>query len=161
MMKKSRAAFLLSGVLAVSILAGCGGGGAYKDGTYEGKSSVFEGEEEDGSGAGYGVVSLTIEDGKVTSKTTYLSESTDETEAAEPDVMEQVFEAELKDGALTGTMEGGETAKLELREDGTMTMTNGEASGEEVGEEETEAMSEEADLSIDFPEMSVVFIKVE
>ena len=104
---------------------------------------------------------LTIEDGKVTSKTTYLSESTDETEAAEPDVMEQVFEAELKDGALTGTMEGGETAKLELREDGTMTMTNGEAGGEEVGEEETEAMSEEADLSIDLPEMSVVFIKVE
>ena len=65
MMKKSRAAVLLSGMLAVSILAGCGGGGAYKDGSYEGKSSVFEGEEEDGSGAGYGVVSLTIKDGKI------------------------------------------------------------------------------------------------
>lgn len=104
---------------------------------------------------------LTIEDGKVTSKTTYTSESTDETEAAEPDVMEQVYEGELTNGVLAGTTEDGEAFKLELREDGTMTMTNGEAAGEAAGEEETEAMSEEADLSIDFPEMSVVFIKVE
>ncbi len=65
MRNRSRMVFLLSGMLALSVLAGCGGGGSYKDGTYEGKSSVFEGEEEDGSGAGYGVVSLTIKDGKI------------------------------------------------------------------------------------------------
>ena len=70
---------LISGIAAVCIFAGCGGGKAdYKDGTYEGKSSVFEGEEEDGSGAGYGVVSLTLEGGKITAAefTTYEPDGT-------------------------------------------------------------------------------------
>ncbi len=59
------ALFLFAFILAAGS-AGCGGKADYKDGTYEGKSSVFEGEEEDGSGAGYGVVSLTLEGGKIT-----------------------------------------------------------------------------------------------
>ena len=49
------------------VLSGCGAGNvSYRDGTYEGTSSVYEGDEEDGSGAGYGVVNLTIEGGKIT-----------------------------------------------------------------------------------------------
>ena len=50
--------------LCLSLLAGCGGA-SYRDGVYEGKSAVYEGEE-DGSGAGYGVATLTIEGGKIT-----------------------------------------------------------------------------------------------
>ena len=57
-------ALLLVLVLAVTVLAGCGGADSYKDGTYTGKSTVFEGEE--GEGDGYGVVTLTIEGGAIT-----------------------------------------------------------------------------------------------
>ena len=46
-------------------LAGCGGSASYKDGTYTGQSAMYEGED-DGSGAGYGVVSLTLKDNKIT-----------------------------------------------------------------------------------------------
>ena len=38
----------------------------YKDGTYTGQSEVYEGDEE-GNGDGYGVVTLTIAGGKITS----------------------------------------------------------------------------------------------
>lgn len=51
-------------VLAMTLLAGCGAV-SYADGTYQGKSSVYEGDE-DGSGAGYGEVSITITGGKIT-----------------------------------------------------------------------------------------------
>ena len=65
-MRKHRIGALLAAAAAGSLLlTGCGGSASYKDGTYEGKSSVFEGEE-DGSGAGYGVVSLTVKDNKIT-----------------------------------------------------------------------------------------------
>jgi len=64
-MKNNRLlALLLVLVLAVTVLAGCGGADSYKDGTYTGKSTVFEGEE--GEGDGYGVVTLTIEGGAIT-----------------------------------------------------------------------------------------------
>lgn len=46
-------------------LAACGGGSAkYKDGTYTGKSSVWE-DEDEGNGNGYGVATITIKDGVI------------------------------------------------------------------------------------------------
>ena len=54
-------------VAAVGITA-CGGSATYKDGTYEGKSEVYDYAEEDGTdeGNGYGVATITIEGGKIT-----------------------------------------------------------------------------------------------
>ena len=55
-------------VAAVAVLtAGCGGGNkTYKDGTYEGKSEVYINEDEESTeGNGYGVVNITIKDGKI------------------------------------------------------------------------------------------------
>ena len=64
---------LLAALITVSsafALTGCGGGSkevTYKDGTYEGKSSVYINEDEDSDeGNGYGVVTITIKDGKIT-----------------------------------------------------------------------------------------------
>ena len=51
-------------LLAALALTGCGGPVSYKDGTYEGRSEPHEGDEE-GNGDGYGVVKLTIADGKI------------------------------------------------------------------------------------------------
>lgn len=60
---------LILGVLLLSVTAtitACGNGSAtYKDGTYEGKSSVYESEDGTDDGNGYGVVTLTIADGKI------------------------------------------------------------------------------------------------
>ena len=64
-MKKRILSILCAGSLLALALAGCGGGSAsYADGTYEGRSQVYE-DEEDGDGNGYGVVSLTIRDGVI------------------------------------------------------------------------------------------------
>lgn len=59
-------AVLMAACLAASCfaLAACGGSGELKDGTYTGKSTEYEGEAADG--AGYGVVTITIEDGTIT-----------------------------------------------------------------------------------------------
>ena len=65
MKMKNTGILLLAGALTAAALTGCGGSKSYKDGTYEGKSSVYEGEE-DGSGAGYGVATVTISGGKIT-----------------------------------------------------------------------------------------------
>ncbi len=62
MSKKSILALMMVFVLAVTVLAGCGSE-SYKDGTYTGKSSVYE---EDGQGDGYGEVTITIKDGAIT-----------------------------------------------------------------------------------------------
>ena len=54
---------------ASSFAAGCGGGNKaknYKDGTYEGQSSVFENEDGSEEGNGYGVATVTIKDNKIT-----------------------------------------------------------------------------------------------
>ena len=57
----------LTFALCAGLLAGCGGGSkSYKDGTYEGKSSVYESEDGSDDGNGYGVVNLTIKDGSIT-----------------------------------------------------------------------------------------------
>ena len=53
-------------IMALALLTACGGSGSYADGTYTGRSSVHEGMEDDGSGAGYGVATLTIQGGAIT-----------------------------------------------------------------------------------------------
>ena len=69
MKKRKIFALLTAAVLFTGALTGCGGSsdkaGEYADGTYEGTSSVFEGDEE-GNGEGYGVATITIEDNVVT-----------------------------------------------------------------------------------------------
>ena len=54
-------------VLAVTLLAlaGCGSSGSYADGTYQGKSEMYE-DNEGGDGDGYGEVELTISGGAIT-----------------------------------------------------------------------------------------------
>ena len=52
-------------VLCMGALVACGGKAAsYKDGTYTAQSSVYE-DSEDGNGNGYGVIEITIKDGKI------------------------------------------------------------------------------------------------
>ncbi len=55
---------VLLGVFLLICLAACSSA-SYKDGTYTGQSAMYEGED-DGSGAGYGVVTLTLKDNKIT-----------------------------------------------------------------------------------------------
>ena len=67
-MKTRRIVILaLYALLALAFLTACGGS-SYADGTYTGTSSVYEGDD-DGSGAGYGVATLTIQDGAITACT--------------------------------------------------------------------------------------------
>ena len=64
---KKFTAISLAVVLTAGMLSGCSGGKkvSYKDGTYEAQSSVFENDDGTDDGNGYGVVSLTITDGKI------------------------------------------------------------------------------------------------
>ncbi len=76
---KKRTAAALAVVLTAGMLTGCGGKSAsYKDGTYEAQSSVYENDDGTDDGNGYGVVSLTIKDGKITdcTFTTYEKDGT-------------------------------------------------------------------------------------
>ena len=69
----------LAGLLCAGILAGCGGSQkTYADGTYEGKSSVYENNDGTDDGNGYGVVTITIKDGAIT-ECTYQTYETDGT----------------------------------------------------------------------------------
>ena len=67
-MRKGKLFVSLAAVLMVSVMAtGCGGSkkaANYKDGTYSGRSSDYE-DDEDGNGSGYGTVEITIKDNKV------------------------------------------------------------------------------------------------
>ena len=56
--------FVLTGA---AVLAGCGGG-SLKDGTYSAESSMYESLEdgEDEGGEGYGAVTITVRDNRVT-----------------------------------------------------------------------------------------------
>ena len=62
-MKKRVLAAVLSSIV---LLAGCGDSVSYKDGTYVGKSSVFESEDGSDDGNGYGEVTITISGGQIT-----------------------------------------------------------------------------------------------
>ena len=76
---KKNLAIVLASVLTAGLLAGCGGKKvSYKDGTYEAQSSVFENDDGTDDGNGYGVVSLTIKDGKISdcTFTTYEADGT-------------------------------------------------------------------------------------
>ena len=78
-MKKFISVLLASSVAGVFLLAGCGSSiKSYKDGTYEGSSSVYENEDGSEDGNGYGVVTLTIAEGKI-SDCTYLTYEIDGT----------------------------------------------------------------------------------
>ena len=55
---------LVIGAVAAGV-TGCDSPKTYADGTYEGKSSVFENEDGSEDGNGYGTVSITIKDGKI------------------------------------------------------------------------------------------------
>ncbi|MBR1472034.1 MAG: FMN-binding protein [Lachnospiraceae bacterium] len=62
-MKKTILAAMMAGSI---LLAGCGGDDtAYKDGTYEGRSSVYHTDEGSDEGNGYGVVTITVTGGKI------------------------------------------------------------------------------------------------
>ena len=65
---KTICAAACAGMLAACLgLAACGGGGSaasYADGTYTAQSEIWE-DEENGEGNGYGVVTVTIKDGKI------------------------------------------------------------------------------------------------
>ncbi len=57
-------AIILAIIVVAASFAGCGGSKTYADGTYTGKSSIIE--DNDGEGDGYGEVTITIKDGKIT-----------------------------------------------------------------------------------------------
>ena len=79
---KKLIAILALGTMSALILSGCGGEAkkavSYKDGTYEAKSSVFTNDDGTEDGNGYGVVSLTIANGKI-SECTYQTFEVDGT----------------------------------------------------------------------------------
>jgi len=68
-MRKKLIACICVLTLALLTLAGCGGSASYADGTYEGRSELYE-DNEGGDGDGYGVVELTIS-GSVITDCTY------------------------------------------------------------------------------------------
>ena len=67
-MKRKMILVVMTALLCAALLAGCGESkkAAYKDGTYEAQSSVYTNDDGSEDGNGYGVVSLTIKDGKIT-----------------------------------------------------------------------------------------------
>jgi major membrane immunogen (membrane-anchored lipoprotein) len=63
-MKKRLLSCFAACFCAAAMLAGCGSSN-YADGTYTGRSSVYENDEDEGNGNGYGVVTLTIKDNTI------------------------------------------------------------------------------------------------
>ena len=132
------------------------------DGVWVGETMVMEGMPIPLEMAGMDLI-VTIENGKITAKTIYTSSFTDETEEAEPEETETVYEGVLQDGVLVADpaadsdVYGATTAYLQLREDGRMTMGNDSP----FEEEETEAISgDEVDFSFDI-EAYIVLVKAE
>ena len=67
-------AVLLTGAALMTACSADNGSKNYKDGTYTGKSAVYDGDES-GNGAGYGEVELTIEGGSISSCTFKMYET--------------------------------------------------------------------------------------
>lgn len=84
----NRKRIMAMGILVFALsVTGCGGDNDskatnYKDGTYEGKSSVYQNEDGSSEGNGYGVVNITIKDGKI-SECTFKTYEPDGTLKAE------------------------------------------------------------------------------
>ncbi len=57
---------LAAAAVCALVLGACGSEVTYKDGTYTGKSSVYESEDGSDNGNGYGEVTITIQGGKIT-----------------------------------------------------------------------------------------------
>jgi major membrane immunogen (membrane-anchored lipoprotein) len=76
-MKNRFSVVFLICLLAAAIATGCGSK-SYADGTYTGQSSIYESDEDDGNGNGYGVAEITIKDGQITdcTFTTYEPDGT-------------------------------------------------------------------------------------
>ncbi len=65
--------------MVASLISGCGSSNvSYKDGVYTGQSSVYESDDGTDNGNGYGVVTITIEDG-IISDCTYQTYEEDGT----------------------------------------------------------------------------------
>lgn len=76
-MKKT--VLILAAALVCLMLVGCGEDEVtYADGTYTGQSSVYENDDGTDDGNGYGVVTITIEDGVIT-ECEFLTYETDGT----------------------------------------------------------------------------------
>ena len=63
---KKTALMMICGLLSCLLLAGCGGSADYKDGTYEGRSEIYQNDDGTEEGNGYGVVTITIKDNAFT-----------------------------------------------------------------------------------------------
>ena len=58
---------IIAAFAGLAMLAGCGGSAvSYMDGTYEARSAEYINEDGSEEGNGYGVVTVTIKDGRVT-----------------------------------------------------------------------------------------------
>ncbi|MCR4833709.1 MAG: FMN-binding protein [Butyrivibrio sp.] len=78
-MKKIASVLVATSLTAAFMLTGCGDSNVtYKDGTYKGQSSVYESEDGSDDGNGYGVVTITIENGQI-SECTYQTYEVDGT----------------------------------------------------------------------------------
>ena len=74
---------LVAAVCCMAFLTACGSGNTeYSDGTYEGRSAVYENEDGSEDGNGYGVVTITITDGAI-SECEYKTYEIDGTEKGE------------------------------------------------------------------------------
>ena len=132
-MKKKILAFAGVFALGATLLTGCDEPKTYKDGTYTGKSDVVE-EGEDSDFGGYGEVTITIEDGKITDCvfTTYKADGTVKDENYGVYVEEEPEEE--TEGETDGETEESGNDSEETSED---------AEGEETAEGESEEGAEE------------------
>lgn len=65
-MKRRIGALLISSVISMGLLTGCGSSNVtYKDGVYTGQSSIYESDDGTDNGNGYGEVTITIENGTI------------------------------------------------------------------------------------------------
>ncbi len=64
-MKKKLIILAAAATFAASALTGCGGTVTYNDGTYTGQSEVYENTDGSTDGNGYGVATITIENGEI------------------------------------------------------------------------------------------------